>query len=62
MEINKLVMEVLKDNYNEKVFICTSCLSELSVHKDDLFIDSDGDPYFTCPLCEERNYVEFFGM
>lgn len=55
-------MKVLKDNHNEKTFICTSCLSELLVNKDDVFIDSDGDPYFTCPLCDERNYVEFFGM
>jgi DNA-directed RNA polymerase subunit RPC12/RpoP len=55
-------MKVLKDNYNEKVFICTCCLSELLVNKDDLLIDEQGDPYFTCPLCGERNYVEFFGL
>lgn len=55
-------MKVLKDNYNERVFEYKNCNSELMVHKDDLFIDSDGDPYFTCSLREERNYVEFFGI
>lgn len=58
-------MKVLKDNYNEKnekTFICTNCLSELMVHEDDLLIDNDGDLYFTCPLCDEQNYVEFFSM
>ena len=55
-------MKVLKDNHNERVFECKNCTSELLVSKDDLFIDEDGDPYFTCPLCDERNYVDFFGI
>lgn len=55
-------MKVLKDNHNERVFECKNCTSELLVHKDDLFIDETGDPYFTCPLCGELNYVELFGI
>lgn len=55
-------MKVLKDNWNERVFECKCCNSELLISKDDVFIDEQGNPYFTCPLCAERNYVEFFGM
>lgn len=55
-------MKVLKDNYNLRTFECNNCESELLVNRDDVFIDEAGDPYFTCPLCGERNYVEFFGM
>ena len=55
-------MKVLKDNYNVRTFECNNCESELLVNRDDVFIDEDGDPYFTCPLCGERNYVDFFGM
>lgn len=55
-------MKVLKDNYNERVFECNNCESELLVHKCDLYIDEAGDPYFKCPLCGERTYVEFFGI
>lgn len=55
-------MKVLKNNWNERTFECKCCGSELLVHKDDVCIDEKGDPYFTCPLCAERNYVEFFGM
>ena len=55
-------MKVLKDNYYERTFKCNNCESELLVDRDDLCIDEKGDPYFTCPLCAERNYVEFFGM
>lgn len=55
-------MKVLKDNYNERVLECSNCESELLVNKEDIFIDECGDPYFTCPLCGERTYVDFFGM
>ena len=60
MEINKLVMEVLKDNYNERVFVCDNCESELKVHRDDLIRDIQiGETYFICPLCGERTFVCF---
>ena len=52
-------MKVLKDNYNERVFECENCESELLVHRDDLLRDEVGEEYFTCPLCGERNYVCF---
>ena len=59
---NKLVMKVLKDNYYERTFKCNNCESELLVDRDDLCIDNEGDPYFTCPLCGVRNYVDLFGV
>ena len=62
MDVNYLVMKVLKDNYNERVLTCNNCESELLVNRNDLYIDEAGDPYFTCPLCGERTYGEFFGM
>ena len=55
-------MKVLKDNYNERIFECKNCESELLVHRDDLIRHDNGETYFKCPLCGERTYVEFFGM
>lgn len=52
-------MEVLKDNYNERIFSCENCESELKVHRVDLKRDEVGEEYFKCPLCGERTYVCF---
>lgn len=60
MDVNKLIMKVLKDNYNERICICNNCESELLVHRDDLSRDEKcGEAYFTCPLCGEITYVCF---
>jgi transcription elongation factor Elf1 len=53
-------MKVLKDNYNERVFECENCESELLVHRDDLIRDINiGETYFICPLCGEKTFVCF---
>lgn len=52
-------MKLLKDNYNERTFACENCESEFKVHRNDLTRDTNGEEYFTCPLCGERNYVCF---
>lgn len=59
METHNLVMEVLRDNYNERICMCENCESELKVHRDDLIRDEVGEEYFKCPLCNERTYVYF---
>lgn len=53
-------VEVLKDKYNYKFYICTNCESELKVKKDDMkFYYKNGFSIadILCPCCNKKFIV-----
>ena len=58
MEINKLAMKIIKDNYNKDFqYECFWCQSILEVNDKDIKADGVGDEYFVCPLCGQKTFI-----
>lgn len=36
----------------------TDCQCEVELDKNDIYTDSDGDSYWTCPWCGDSNYID----